>query len=315
MNYTIRRFGAADIDAAKEIFDITYERERKQNLALPKAYDTHFPMQEFAYFAGNGMGVAAYNEEKMVGYLCAYEPYMHVYNSPTDSGCWSPLHASGALIEDEKLWLMMYRSACRQWAGAGAKYFTMTVFHGDKSAQAALTRCGLGFRCADAVRGLEPVGAKCPDGYETRVVEAGDFSALGEFRTALAHHLMDAPVFMLIPEADQVESIQEKEQDPELTTIGLFYQERLIGFIDVRSGGENFISSSPAFLNIHGAYLMPEYRGQGLFESLVDAAARYAKEQKAQLLGVDYETMNINASLFWEKYFARYTVSMVRRLD
>lgn len=32
-------------------------------------------------------------------------------------------------------------------------------------------------------------------------------------------------------------------------------------------------------------------------------------------LGVDYETMNPTAKIFWRKNFNPYTVSMVRRLD
>ncbi len=38
-------------------------------------------------------------------------------------------------------------------------------------------------------------------------------------------------------------------------------------------------------------------------------------EQALNLLGVDYETMNPTAAQFWEKYFRRYTLSMVRRID
>lgn len=32
-------------------------------------------------------------------------------------------------------------------------------------------------------------------------------------------------------------------------------------------------------------------------------------------LGVDYETLNLTALLFWSKYFKGYTYSFVRRID
>ena len=68
-------------------------------------------------------------------------------------------------------------------------------------------------------------------------------------------------------------------------------------------------------MNICGAYLLPEYRGKGIFDSLFFYVENTLAQEGVKLLGVDFESYNLTANGFWMKYFTAYTYSVARRID
>ena len=67
--------------------------------------------------------------------------------------------------------------------------------------------------------------------------------------------------------------------------------------------------------NICGAYCLPEYRGKGVIQALLDHMISVLKSEGHARLGVDFETFNPTAAGFWPKYFEAYTNGLVRRVD
>lgn len=67
--------------------------------------------------------------------------------------------------------------------------------------------------------------------------------------------------------------------------------------------------------NICGAFCLPEYRGSGVFANLLNYVVDTLKQQGITCLGVDFESYNPAGSGAWNKYFAPYTHSVVRRID
>jgi GNAT superfamily N-acetyltransferase len=79
--------------------------------------------------------------------------------------------------------------------------------------------------------------------------------------------------------------------------------------------GETFVCSTPGMQNICGAYCLPEYRGKGVYQNLLNYLIRTLNAEGFTRLGVDFESFNPTANAFWPKYFGEYTHSVVRRID
>ena len=67
--------------------------------------------------------------------------------------------------------------------------------------------------------------------------------------------------------------------------------------------------------NICGAFCLPEYRGRGIMQGMLDACINVLSMEGFRLLGVDFESFNPAARGFWLKHFVPYTNSLVRRID
>ena len=62
-------------------------------------------------------------------------------------------------------------------------------------------------------------------------------------------------------------------------------------------------------------FVLPEYRGKGIAQTLLAHIIRTLRAENCTLLGVDCETFNPTAINFWSKNFAPYTYSVVRCID
>lgn len=334
MTTIIPDFGIIDfeekhIEQGLNLLAVTYGEEQATIPCLP-TFETleETPREELKFFAENKLGVAAVDDNGiLLGYLCAYPPYKGAYNSQ-ECGSWAPLHGHAVAKLQQAariaIWEQLVQKAMTKWRVAGSKYHSITLFNHEEDLQRSLSMYQYGYRCADAMRCV-CCGSNDVTSYDlttensrfsVRQITEDDFPVMRPLRKALALHLTEAPCFCLDSEEDIAEYIASKESQEGLVTYGLFVNgDTLIGFIDTCFGAENFISSGDKVLNIHGMYVQPEYRGQKLAQSLVKAAIMEAENQGCTQLGVDYETMNPTAVRFWEKYFRRYTLSMVRWID
>lgn len=269
----------------------------------------------------DAMGVAAMENGRMVGYLCAFGPFKGMfgtYGTPFAErfvGVFSPIEAHG-VTEDAppRTWQRMYQAAAEKWAKAGALYHAIALFEHDDAAKAALFRYGFGQRCADAIRRVEPLRALAVPGVTCREMPAGSGDMVRSLRESLDKHLCESPCFMLRTEEGRrkwLDTVKHRQSR-------LFVAEaegRPIAFIEVNADGENFLTEHPYTLNICGAYCEPAWRGKGVSKALLDHILCKLQAEGVQYLGVDYETMNPTAVGFWEKYFVPYTASLVRRID
>ena len=85
--------------------------------------------------------------------------------------------------------------------------------------------------------------------------------------------------------------------------------------MEVMDEGENFVTEISGMKNICGAFCLPEYRGKGISQSLLDFIISKLREEGYTRLGVDFESFNPTATGFWLKHFTAYTSSVVRRID
>ena len=90
---------------------------------------------------------------------------------------------------------------------------------------------------------------------------------------------------------------------------------KICAFVKISVSGETFVAMGDTYRHIRGAYCLPEHRGKGLYQNLLNFTISALKREGYTRLGVNFESFNPPARGFWLKYFTAYTNSVVRRID
>jgi ribosomal protein S18 acetylase RimI-like enzyme len=305
----IQDFEPRHIEEAMGIALSTYNYERKFTQALPEISSIPILKQ----LSENGLGVAAFEGEKMVGFLCSVEPFENAFRSTDVRGVFSPMGANGAVMENHgKIYAALYQAAAKKWVKAGALSHSICLYDHDEEAKQQLFRYGFGMRCMDAIRPMEPIDCASCDGYEFFELPKEDFAYVYPLHLALHEHYCSSPFFMNREPATQEEflTFSEKERYFVAKKDG-----ELCAYMEVSDEGETFIASGGAYRHITGAYCLPEHRGRGAYQNLLNFVINTLKAEGYTILGVDFESINPAGSGFWLKYFNAYTNSVVRRID
>lgn len=289
------------------------ENYAEARAAVPVLPESALPPLD--HFAENGMGAAAVENGVLLGFLGGFLPFRPVYCTPDTAGVWSPLHAHGVQKENrEKIWQRLYQAAGEKWAKAGAASHSITLYTQDLDAQKALYFYGFGARCTDLMRPLTEIPAQDHPGIRFAELSAENAALLRPLRHALVDHLGKSPCFMKHDETGTTGFLDRREADPP-RMCAAFCGDLPIAYMELDDEGENFASCVPGTGNICGAYCLPEYRGQGIAQALLNAVIRTLRQEDYTRLGVDCETINPTAVHFWRKHFTPYTTSVVRRID
>ncbi|MDF2540228.1 MAG: putative glycosyl hydrolase [Herbinix sp.] len=325
-------FNYEHIEKAKEIALVNYERERRSVPVLPKEET----VPDLEHFADNRLGVAAFEGEEMLGFLCAYAPREDAFGTTKVKGTFSPIHAHGVVLNDEtegdvtqvhttkrynrdRVYSLLYQEAAKKWVKEGIRSHAIGLYAHDKDAINSFYYNGFGLRCIDAIRSLEaipdPVNIAEPFNTQLKYCELprNEWGLLLEEHNALISHLGNSPTFMKLDAMDQAGLYQHAGEDVRYFTAKK--EGNHIAYIKISNDGENFATEDKKMININGAYCKPEFRGSGIYHNLLCYLMNVLKKEGYLLLGVDCESFNPTARGFWLKYFAEYTHSVVRRID
>jgi len=292
-------FTATHIDQATQIAIQNYDEEREHVPALP-------PIEKIT-FAENNLGVAAFEGDRMLGFLCAVGPFKNAFRSTDATGVFSPMGANGVIGDNRaKVYALLYQAAGAKWARAGAASHAVCLYAHDKEAQKQFFRYGFGMRCVDAIRGMDEIPAQAREGYSFSELE--DILKILPFENMLDKSYLDSPFFMYREPSSEIENFQS-------IYFVAKYDNKIVAFIRAELDGENFIQETPGYLHCKGLYCLPEHRGKGISQKLLNMLLHKLKSQGYTRLGVDFESFNPSGSGFWLKYFTAYTHSVVRRID
>ena len=306
----IVNFETQHIHAAKALAFANYLEEHNHVQELPASPE----IPDLSWFTENGLGVAALEDGRLVGYLCWVDPFENAFNSGI-RGIYVPLHAHGAIAEGRaNIYRRLYQAAAEKWMAWGALSQAITLYAHDSQAIQAFFGYGFGLRCIDAIRATASVPGTPPEGFTFRILPRSQVGKVRQLRRMLSAHLMQSPCLM----PDSPENVERWIDMAEQRDSRVFVAEKdseTVAFLEVKEAGENFLTYTPAMQNICGAFCLPQYRGTGLFAGLLNAVITELSRQNVPLLGVDYESFNPTASGAWRKYFSPYTYSVVRRID
>ena len=304
-------FSKNHIEDAVKIALMNYDEEKATVNELPQIDR----LPDLECFADNGLGVAMYNNNDMLGFLCCYAPWNNAFNS-TAKGTFSPIHAHGAILENRAtIYKKLYQAAAEKWVRNGITYHAVGLYAHDDFATSAFFSYGFGLRCIDAIRPMMGINyAVCNESVTFDELVKSDVVKIRELRRLLSDHLSRSPCFMY----SSPEVFQNWMKRAEARDSGIFIAkqgDKIIAFMEIKDDGENFATEVKNVQNICGAFCLPEYRGKGIAQSLLNYMISTLRAEGYDSLCVDFESFNPTASGFWLKYFIPYTNSVVRRID
>lgn len=303
-------FSLGHIEQAAALARSNYEEERKFVRVLPAADN----LPDLAEFAENGLGVAAFENGDILGFLCCYQPWDNVFTTSA-KGTFSPIHAHGAVYENrEMICQRLYQAAAEKWVKSGIASHSIALYAHDTQAINSFFANGFGWRCVDAIRPMNEIACPKCDDFDDSELAKSNIGAITTLRRLLSSHLGKSPCFMHTT-PQEFEAWLEKAMKRDSRVFIASQGETIVAFLEVVSSGENFATESPDMLNICGAFLLPEHRGKSVMQNLLNFMIVTLKSEGYARLGVDFESFNPTAYGFWLKYFTAYTKGVARRID
>jgi GNAT superfamily N-acetyltransferase len=221
--------------------------------------------------------------------------------------------ANGAVGNNRAyVYARLYQAAGEKWARAGAASHAVCLYAHDKETQEQFFRYGFGLRCIDAIRGMDEIAAPSCDGYNFSELASEQYLEAYPLDMMLHRHCLESPFFMVKP------CISESEFLGDLGTDRYFAARkdgRAVAFLTVGQAGETFIRDIPGYIHADGAFCLPEHRGKGVLQKLLQLAAKTLRAEGYDYFGTDFESINPSAYSFWQKNFTAYTHCLVRRID
>ena len=303
-------FTAAHIEQAAQIAKQNYEEERGFVPALPPI-DT---VPDLTPYAENGLGVAAFESDTMVGFLCSVSLIDRPFQIPGILGAYSPLHAHGALFQNKvRIYAEMYAAAAEKWVESGASNHAVVLYAHDAEAQQQFFRYGFGLHGVDAIRETNDLRIDHVSDFQYTELLPDEFEDIWPLHNLLLDHFQQSPMFISFPRGtkDEFRHMNEKQKP---RYFAAKHGVTVIAYMKLAKRGETFFSGTRDMMNICGAYLLPEYRGKGIYGALLGYTASILLDEGYARLGVDFESINPTAYGFWLKYFDTYTHSVVRRI-
>lgn len=307
----IEDFTASHIGQAQEIALQNYHTEQSIVKTLPLVDN----VPDLTPFAENGLGVAAFEDNKMVGFLCCFPPNKNAFRSTDAVGVFSPMGANGAVGENRaKTYALLYQAAGEKWVKAGASSHGICLYAHDKEAQEQFFRYGFGMRCIDAIRDTKEVQVHPCLNYNFSELKTDEFLQILPFEHMLDAHMAASPTFILRPSESEL-SFMEKAIRSNARYFIAKTGDKIAAIIKAQREGETFICDKPGYIHITGAYCLSEHRGKGVYQNLLNLLVCTLKKEGYVYIGVDFESINPTAYGFWNKYFDAYTCGVVRRID
>ena len=307
----ISDFTIEHIAQAEQITRQNYEKERRFVQILPSVDE--FP--GLGPFAENNLGVAAFEGDVMVGFLCSVLPFAKAFHSTDAIGVFSPMHANGTISENSaQIYARMYQAAAEKWVKAGASSHSVCLYAHDKAGQEQFFRYGFGLRCIDAIRGMDEIEAQPSHGFEFAELVPDEYINVLPLDHMLDAHMAASPTFIL-RQSETEASFTGKANSNHSRYFAAKSRGKIIAFLKVERSGETFICETPGYIHITGAFCLPENRGMGVYQNLLNLLIRTLKNEGYTCLGVDFESINPAAYGCWLKYFTAYTHSVTRRID
>jgi len=304
-------FTREHITKANELALTSYKEELCQVPALPNV--DAFP--DLTYFADNGLGVAAFENGEMAGFLCSIMPFDNAFQSTDVRGVFSPMWANAATFNNRAdIYAAMYQAAARKWVGAGAVSHGICLYAHDEIAQQQFFKYGFGLRCVDSIRPMEPFNCRTCEEYKFSELASSEYPLAYSLDLLLNKHCNNSPFFMNRKQETCETFCETCVRDHERCFVSQ-YQGKICAYLKISESGETFITENPNYRHITGAFCLEEHRGKGVYQSLLNYVIKTLKAEGYTHLGVDFESINPAAYGFWSKYFAAYTHGVVRRID
>ena len=256
-------FSARHIPEAEKLALMNYNEERAVITELPQIDK----LPDLTPFSENGLGVAAFDGDKMLGFLCCHTPWNNAFKTPA-RGTFSPIHAHGVIKENRgKIYKALYQSAAEKWVKRKVASHAIALYAHDSEAIDAMFSYGFGLRSIDAIMPMENIDSKPNEAIFFCELHKSEVFKIRELRRLLSEHTGNSPCFMFSTQ-DEILNSTAREEEEYSRVFAAKNGEEYIAFVKICDNAETFGSDIPEMLNICGAYCLPQFRGSGVFQSL-----------------------------------------------
>lgn len=305
----IKKLDMQYLDAIMKLAYENYLEECKETKSLPEVEK----VADLSYFASNGLGVVALEDDQVVGFWAHFVPWDRAFDSNV-KGTFTPVHAHGAVVTNRaRIYKKMYEELAKELVAKEVMYHAIAFYAHDHVAKEAMWQYGFGMRCADAMKNLTCGEVIQLDGITYEELPEARASKIRELRRKLFFHLHKSPTFMSATNERFETWIQKAEHRGSRLFVAKDGYE-IVAFFEVCEEGETFVSEGENARHICGAYCEENYRGR-VATGLLSYVEQTLYNEGIIKLGVDFETFNPTAYGFWLKHFELYTHSLTRRID
>jgi len=248
---------------------------------------------------------------KMIGFMAFFGPFDGFHGMT--KGAFSPLGASAFAGKNRgKTASILVSAVATEMLKDGIFHMAMSRYANDEEVHRVLCLNSFGIRCSDAVMKLENYSfSKWNNGITVRELGGDERGLTKDLYRLLEGHLAAGPCFMPTCHGQLQKWIEERKD----RIFAAWDGAKMIGYIAIGVEGETYLTARKDLVNISGAILYDEYRGQGIAKQILDEVVKACMADGMKYLGVDCETINPTALHFWPKYFHPYTYSFIRRFD
>lgn len=303
----LTQFTYAHIPAAEAILAANRLRESAHlPCSLPEV-----PPPPLTEFTENGLGFAAVEADRLLGFLCCLGPWQ-------DHGAFRihvPLYGHGVACDTDsrRIYEKLYMYAAEDWVSRAIRTHAITLYAHEETAIGTFFNCGFGKFCMDEIRSTKPYPVKAVSGVTVTRLSKAELPQIRPLRYALHKHLAESPCFLQESEDAYYTWLQNVENS-DRRTYAAWYAGKITAYMDVGERGDSYISAAPSMQNLLGAYCLPQYRGRGIAAHLLSHIVDMLRNEGYEYLGVDHESANLCAMHFWQKAFIPYTFSLLRRI-
>lgn len=299
-------FSLDHVDAATDLVIGRVRQQRSRQPLLPP------PLEErsrvgglLANVAGQGLGVAALEGDRLVGFLAANG--IPLWGSP---GVYVAEWANHAT--DPDLIAPLYGAASDRWLAEGRIEHAITLWTDDASGEASWHHIGFGRVMVDTLRDLSSMGISAPVG--TRQAGPTDASVVANMERALWEYLAAPPVCRVHRVPEGVDAVFARLEEGRWPVWLALEGGTPVGFLSL-SEPDDYPAAFAAddVVRCDGAYLRPAARHRGTGTALLETAIAWAAEAGFKRLAVDYESANPEASRFWPARGCQPVLHSLRR--
>jgi hypothetical protein len=218
--------------------------------------------------SNHDLGVVGIENNKVVGFITCYSPINELFAK--SKGVFSPIHAHGAINENRGyIYSKLYQSVAKKWVQEGIFSHAIALYAHDKETIESLFWNNFGLRCIDAIRETSPIYIKQTSLCTYSELTDNEIKDIVDMENDLVTHLCDTPMFMPRTPNNTYQQLLKQKNEDKCRFFGARYKDNIVGFIKIKNSGENFACDNTKMTNIYGAYLIPQYRGNGIYQVLL----------------------------------------------
>lgn len=308
------------VNAAADLIISAYIEEKIAIPSLPYENEhLYFLRKLIKNLFNNGTGIVAVRSEELIGFIAGFE-VEELFGKC--KGIYSPLYGHGGKKEYRSiLYQELYTHVAETWVRNACFTHALTFFAHDTETIDLWFWQGFGLRCVDSICELKTISANNlsninnPYNFIIKKADLFDIPDLANIHRQHNNYYRNSPVFMPGRYEDPVQDLTDWLKKDNHHLWAAYQDGKPLGYMRIQPEAETFVSKHRDVMNITGAYVLESERKAGIGTMLLGEIQKWLLQNGYTLCGVDFESINITGSRFWNKHFTPYTYSMVRRID